>query len=268
MNGQQKLSITWLAGVLFAAVLSGAMTCQAREIEYAGAEVVVNVSPGEPTQINFPGEIKGGYKPKLSNIDLDRKDNDLIVFAGEGLSDKGEAIIVRLTDGRSYSLRLRLADDAHPRDDVVKIDDRRIGTGEDEEEAAPFKEKKFQYAPANTVTGLMREMILVTELGKKNIPGYRVSERYKGETVLSDGTMRASIDRIFIGPNLWGYVLDTYNMLDQTQQINPATFRLDGTRAISAERWELAPRPFNVEQQLAGKDKTKIYIVTRAKKTQ
>ena len=257
-----------LMAAVLAVLLSAAFWAApgyAREIEYAGAEVAVNVSPGEPTQINFPGEIKGGYKPKLSNIDLDRKDSDLIVFAGEGLSDKGEAIIVRLTDGRSYSLRLRLADDAHPRDDVVKVDDKRVG-GDEEEETSPYKEKRFQYAPSNTVTGLMREMMLVSELGKKNIPGYRLSERYKGETVLSDGTMRATIDRIFIGPNLWGYVLDTHNMLDQTQQINPASFRLDGTRAISAERWELAPRPLNIEQQVSGKDKAKVYIVTRAKK--
>jgi hypothetical protein len=56
-------------------------------------------------------------------------------------------------------------------------------------------------------------------------------------------------------------------MLDTTQIINPASFRLDGTRAISARNWELAPRPMNAEQELAGKERTKIYIVTRAKPT-
>ncbi|NLF24151.1 MAG: hypothetical protein GX589_00635 [Deltaproteobacteria bacterium] len=268
MRAQKKIS-AGLVAVMAAAFASAAFyssSALAREIEYAGAEVTINVAPGEPTQINFPSEIKGGYKPKISNVDLDRKDSDLIVFAGEGLSEKGEAIIVRLTDGHSYSLRLRLADDANPRDDVVRIDDRRVGSEDGEEDLPPHKERRFTYAPANTVSGLMREMVLAAELGKKGIPGYRVSERYRGETVLSDGTMRATIDRIFIGPNLWGYVLDTHNMLDQTQQINPASFRLDGTRAISAERWELAPRPINVEQQISGKDKAKIYIVTRAKK--
>jgi hypothetical protein len=239
----------------------------ARDIEYGSGEVTVNVVPGEPTQIQFPGEVRGGYKPKLSNIDLEKKDSDLIVFAGEGLSDKGEAIIVRLSDGRSYSLRIRTADDEHPRDDVIRLEDRRhANSDEEEEELKAYKEKKFEYAPPSTVTGLMREMVLVAELGKKGIIGYKVSDRYKGETVMSDGTMRATIDRIFIGPNLWGYVLDTHNMLDQTQQLNPASFRIDGTRAISAERWELSPRPLNIEQQIAGKDKAKVYIVTRAKK--
>jgi len=109
---------------------------------------------------------------------------------------------------------------------------------------------------------------LVAELGKKQINGYRVSDAHRGETVLNDGTMLATIDQIFIGPNLWGYVLDTQNLLDSSQLINPATFRLDGTRAVSARNWELAAKPLDIEQQLAAKDKTKVYIITRARPTE
>jgi len=75
----------------------------------------------------------------------------------------------------------------------------------------------------------------------------------------------ATIDSIYIGPNLWGYVIDAKNLLNTTQRVNPASFRIDGARAISASNWELSPKPFNVEQQIAGKDQTKIYIVTRAR---
>ena len=70
-----------------------------------------------------------------------------------------------------------------------------------------------------------------------------------------------------MGPKLWGYVLDAENLLDQTQQINPASFRIDGTRAISANHWEIAPRPLTIEQEVAKRHKAKIYIVTRAKGT-
>jgi hypothetical protein len=111
----------------------------------------------------------------------------------------------------------------------------------------------------------MREMALVAEFGKGQIPGYQVSEKFKGQTVVSDGALLAKIDRIFIGANLWGYVLDTTNLLDQSQKLNPATFRIDGTRAISASNWELSARPLNVEQQVAGKHNAKVYIVTRAR---
>jgi hypothetical protein len=111
----------------------------------------------------------------------------------------------------------------------------------------------------------MREMVLVAEFGKKTIPGYTLSERHKGETVVSDGALLAKIDKIFIGPNLWGYVLDTTNLLDQSQKLNAAAFRIDGTRAISASNWELAARPLNVEEQIAAKHNTKVYIVTRAR---
>jgi hypothetical protein len=101
-------------------------------------------------------------------------------------------------------------------------------------------------------------MMLSTEFGKKSIAGYRASDRYKGQVVLDDGTIRAVVENIFIGSNLWGYVVTAQNQLDTTQKINPATFRLDGTRAISANNWELAPKPVTVEQQVAGKDKAKI----------
>jgi hypothetical protein len=111
----------------------------------------------------------------------------------------------------------------------------------------------------------MREMILVSEFGKGKISGYQVSEKFKGETVISDGAVLAKIDKIFTGPNLWGYVLDATNLLDQTQRINPATFRIDGTRAVSISNGELSPRPLNVEEQVAGKHNTKVYVVTRAR---
>lgn len=252
--------------IISAALCLAALPCYARDVDYKDGEVAVNVNPGEPTQIRFPGIVKGGYKKTNSSLYLDKKDTDLIVFSNEGLGDKGEAIIVRLEDGRSYSVRVRPADQMHPRDDVVKIEDgREAAMAEEEEELAAYKEGKFEYAPPSTVSGFIREMVLVSEFGKKGIPGYRVSDRFRGETVLHDGTVRATIDKIFIGPNLWGYVIDAENMLDQTQQINPASFRLDGTRAVSAQRWELSPRPLTIEQQIAGKDKAKVYVVTKAK---
>jgi hypothetical protein len=92
-----------------------------------------------------------------------------------------------------------------------------------------------------------------------------MSERHKGQTVVSDGAILAKVDKIFVGPNLWGYVLDTTNLLDQSQKLNAATFRIDGTRAISASSWELSARPLNVEEQISSKHNAKIYIVTRAR---
>lgn len=253
---------------LLGALVLGCMlssSAMAREVEYQGSEETVVVAVGEPTQIRFPAQIQGGFKKNLSALHLDRKDSDLIVFAGEGLAAEGEAIIVRLKDGRSYSVRMRPADTENPRDDVVTIIDRTIGYNDKEENPA-YAEQIYGYAPPSTVSGLMREMVLFTEFGKKKISGYKVSDRYKGETVLSDGAMQASVDFIFMGPNLWGYVLDAKNNLDQSMKLNPATFRMDGTRAISAKNWELSPRPLTAEQQVAAGDRTKVYVVTRPKK--
>ena len=253
-------------GFAVAVMLTAALPAFARDVEYKNGEVNVYVNPSEPTQIEFPGVISGGFKRKLSSLSLDRKDSDLVIFASDGVTDSGEAIIVRLQDGRSYSIRVKRASAANPRDASVRIEDDRTSVlGEDEEDPA-YKEKKFEYAPPSQVAGLMREMVLASEFGKLNITGYRVSDRYKGESVLNDGTMNATIDKIFIGPTLWGYVIDAQNSMEQSQKVNPGSFRLDGTRAISASNWELAPKPLNIEQQVSGKDKTKIYIVTRARK--
>ena len=239
----------------------------ARDITYSSDEVAVYVTPGEPTQVRLPGAISGGLKRKASALSLQPNDDTLVMFASEAINDSGEAIIVRLKDGRSYSLRVRRADDTNRRDAMVNVKDERSAVLSDPSEEPGYIERKFDSASPQLVSGLMREMVLVAEFGKKSIPGYRVSERYKGEPVLNDGTLVATIDKIFMGPNLWGYVLDTSNMLDTSQKLNPASFRLDGTRAVSAKNWELSPRPVNAEQRISGGSQSKVYIVTRARKT-
>lgn len=257
---------TGVIAALLVAFASGS-SAYARDVEYQGGEVSVYVNPNEPTQVKFPGPISGGFKKRISTLSLDRRENDLFVFANERLSENGEAIIVRLEDGRSFSLRVLRAGDQYVRDDVVRVLEKKDGiiVNDEEDGLPPSEDRKFDYAPPTQISGLMRELVLVTEFGKRNISGYRATDVYRGQTVLNDGTMLATVETIFIGPNLWGYVISARNLLDQTQRLNPATFRIDGTRAISAKNWELAPRPLDIEQQIAGKHETKIYVVTRAK---
>ncbi|MCB0331913.1 MAG: hypothetical protein KDD55_00370 [Bdellovibrionales bacterium] len=239
-----------------------AATASARDIEYKNNEFSIYVTPGEPTQMEFPDDVSGGFRKKLSSLSLDKKDSSLIIFANESISEDGEAIIVRLKDGRSYSVRIRLASDSNPRDSLVRLYDERSSILSSEEEELPFAEKKFDRSSPHSPSGLIREMVLAAEFGKPKIPGYKISERYKGETVMNDGTLTATIDKIFIGPNYWGYVIDASNQLDEGQRLNPATFRLDGTRAVSMDKWELAPKPLNIEQQIARDHKAKVYVVT------
>jgi hypothetical protein len=242
---------------------------EARDLEYGGREISVYVRPGEPTQLQFPGAIAGGFKKKQSSLNLDRKGTDLVIFGQDSLTEGGEAIIVRLDNGKSYSIRVHRASPENPRDDMVRIEDSLtsgVSSGDDNDKQQPSEEKKFDYAPPNQVSGLMREMVLNAEFGKTGITGYRVSQIHKGETVLSDGTITAKIDRIFIGPNLWGYVVDAENLLQTSQKLNAGSFRIDGTLAISAKDWELSSQPLTVEQQAAAKHKTKLYIITRSKK--
>ena len=238
----------------------------ARDIEYKDEEISVRVMPGEPTQMKFPGVVSGGFKKKDSTLSLDKKDSDLVIFAQQNLTEAGEVMIVRLQDGRSYSVRIQRANADSPRDDIVKIEDERPAIVASSEEESPYKEKNFEYAPPTQVAGLVREMMLVAEFGKKSITGYRATDQNKGEVVLDDGAISATVERIFTGSGLWGYVLDVENKLGESQKINPAAFRMEGTRAVSASNWELSPRPASRENELAGAHRAKVYIVTKARK--
>lgn len=239
----------------------------ARDVNYGGNEIPVYVTPGEPTQITFPSKITGGFKRKHTSLALERQGNFLVVFAQPEIPYEGEALLVHLDDKRSYALRVLPADDDNGRDEFIKIKDIREDEGE---EGSGTPDNKFPvagYAPPSIVPGLMREMVLISEFGKRGgIQGYSRSNRFTGETLMHDGTIQAKIKEMFLGSNLWGYVVEVENLLDTTYKINPAAFRLDGTRGVMAERWELSPRPETAEQSLANTHKAKVYIITKALK--
>jgi hypothetical protein len=254
--------VVWVALLLLVAI-----PAFARDIQYSGGEEVIYVRPGEPTQVAFPAPIEGGYKRKNSALGLEHQDKNLVIFAQQSLGIEGEAIILTLADKRTYALRVVPATGSTPKDVVVKVLDAREPDMEEEGTPEMFSKEKVPFARTTAVAGLMREMILVAEFGKKKgIPGYRRSNRYSGEVVLHDGAIEATIDEIFMGTDLWGYVISVENLLETNQRLNPATFRLDGTRAVVAQRWELSPRPLTTEQQVAKEHQGKIYIITRAKR--
>ncbi len=252
-----------LAVALFLGTVSPAF---ARDAEYVGKEMSVYVTPGEPTQVTFPDKIEGGFKRKHSSLNLERQGSDLVLFAQPEIPYEGEALLVHLKDKRSYALRILPSDDENPRDEFVNIKDNRDLEGEEEASKTDSRDfLSFGYAPPTMIPGLMREMILTAEMGKRGgIPGYRRSNRYSGETVLNDGTMSAKISEIYMGADYWGYVLEVENLLETASKLNPAAFRLDGTRAVAAERWELSPRPLTAEQKLANAHRSKVYIITKS----
>lgn len=229
----------------------------ARKIVYNGEEVKVFVRLNEPTQVIFSSEVVGGFKKKDAHFSLDRKSEHLIIFPQQGLSTKGEVILVKLIDQRTYSLRITPETSETTRDAVLYL----LGSAD---EKIDNKRQSNKYASSNTVNGLLRELILVSDFGKVRIPGYRESTRHNGETILANGTIKANIERIFIGTSLWGYTLQVENLTSQPVRLNPGDFRLDGFRAIKFKEDELAPRPTSseVNQQ---KFKTKAYIVTNVR---
>ena len=143
-------------------------------------------------------------------------------------------------------------------------DDRAIAQGT-EVASGDVRLSQGGFPHPSTVPGLMRELVLRSEFGKlKKIMGYRISKRLAGEVVLHDGTMEVRIAEVVLGPKYWGYILKVENLLDSGQKLNPATFRLDGTRAIAAATWSLSPKPRTAEQKTAQGHISKVYVVTKA----
>jgi len=266
MKGSRSLKNLILTLVVTLAVFMGS-DAQARDIDYSGGEIPVYVTPGEPTQITFPSKIAGGFKRKHSSLSLERQGNFLVVFAQPEIPYEGEALLVHLDDKHSYALRILPADDDNGRDEFIKIKELRENEGNEGNGPPDNRFPVAGYAPPSIVPGLMREMVLISEFGKRGgIQGYSRSNTYTGETILHDGTIQAKIKEMFLGSGLWGYVIEVENLIDTTYKINPAAFRLDGTRAVMAERWELSPRPETAEQALANAHKAKVYVVTKALK--
>lgn len=91
---------------LFLGVLAFTPLAEAREINYYGGEVKVYVQVGEPTVVSFPSEIEGGYRSTNSQLDLERRGTDLIVFAKPGLAIEGEVLVIYVKDKRPFMIRV------------------------------------------------------------------------------------------------------------------------------------------------------------------
>lgn len=264
----RKFNSIFLDVLAFGLILSNFSVASARDAEYTGGEEVVYVTPGEPTQLTFPSNIVGGFKGSNSSLSIQRSNNNLVVFGRPDLSNEGEALIIQGEDGRSYAVRVKPAEDKNgiPRDEFVVIIDDRDPPNMAEDTPQDYKQPDG-FAPSNTVSGLMRNMVLLAEFGKGGgVKGYKRSNRHTGEVVFDDGNLTAKVDEMLLGSELWGYVLTVENELGTTQRLNPSSFRLDGTRAIVAQRWQLSPKPLTPEQEAAGMHKGKVYIVTKARR--
>jgi hypothetical protein len=238
----------------------------ARDVEYSEGEIKVFINPGEPTELRFPGNISVGYKRHGSPLSVDKQGGTLILFAQQKVPSEGEVLLVRLSDERSYSVRVLNAASADQRDSIVVIKDGRRPIVSDDEEALPqYRDRRFVYPSQYQVAGLIRELVLVTEFGKQSIPGYRVSEAGKGSVVVNNGAVQARLLKMYLGPQLWGYVLEAENVTDEIVKLDPSVFKIAGTRAVSADNWELAARPLTSEQRLAGSHKAFVYVVTKAR---
>lgn len=72
-------------------------------------EFSVELERGGAANVILPASIRFGFARSGSPLTIESADNMLVMKAGEGLDEKGEAVVVKLADGRTIALRGRLA---------------------------------------------------------------------------------------------------------------------------------------------------------------
>jgi hypothetical protein len=97
------------------------------EITFGPSDPVINVAIGDPTVIEFEAAVDGGWMRKSSGLSLQPRDNVLAVFPSSKLQPQGEAIAVRLKDGRIYRMHFAPADASHPAQGRIKVSSPKAG---------------------------------------------------------------------------------------------------------------------------------------------
>jgi hypothetical protein len=213
-----------------------------RAVEVRGEPIVIRLGYRRMTQVHFPSDIQqvvtAFAKPQVS---LETAGPRLFLSALE--PEVSGELFVTLSTGRTLALVIVPAARGE-RDLVVRI-------------VSPVTEAAARMAETAGLTPLrlMRAMILDVPLpGVSPAPG-------DGRVVYEDGALRLTRLRTWTSPALEGVVLTAENLRPLWITLPLDRLAFPGLLAVHAEAEQLAPPPITPEQALAGRHRTRLYLV-------
>jgi hypothetical protein len=213
-----------------------------RAIEARAEPIVIRLGHRRMTQVHFPADIQqvvtAFTKPQVS---LETAGPRLFLSALD--PDVSGELFVTLSTGGTLALVVVPAAPGE-RDLVVRV-------------VSPAAEAAARVAETAGLTPLrlMRAMILDVPLpGVSPVPG-------DDRVVYEDGALRLTLLRTWTSPALEGVVLTAENLRPLWIALPLDRLTFPGLLAIHAETEQLAPPPTTPEQALAGRHRTRLYLV-------
>ncbi len=122
------VALSVVASVCVCGAHAEAQSMAVRKLTDVKSEQPIYISPTGSIQISVPWGLKGGFAPKNESVEVQLKDNGLVVTAKQDPPKKvlpkgGLSTVVVLENERIYLLRVLPADEKHRADTAVEIVD-------------------------------------------------------------------------------------------------------------------------------------------------
>ncbi|MFQ5945142.1 MAG: type-F conjugative transfer system secretin TraK [Anaerolineae bacterium] len=232
------------AGCLMGPVPTTARPAGTRVIPWSGEAVTVRIAQGRTTSVAFPAQI-------ASLVTTAGKDALSLETAGSRLyltpltPDYSGEVFVVLTTGEQVPL-LAVSGDPETADLSVHIIS----------EKTRAQEALQQAARRWTPLRLLRAMILNIEEA-----GVTVTDTRPPAVVYNDSILVLRVFARWRTPRYEGVILEAENRTEHWLRLALESLRFPGLLAVHAERETLAPTPSTAEERLAGREKSRVYLV-------
>lgn len=235
-------SVLWAALVAAQAPAPAAPESGAvRTVEARGRPIAIRVAVGRMTQVilwePIASVVTNFTQPQMS---FDTQGTRLYLAPLEsGLS--GELFIILKTD---QQVTLAVIEDPERRDLVVQI----LPLGAE-------ADRVRQETAELTALRLLRAMMLDRPVANVTV------SKGTGDVVYNDGAVRLTLDATWRTPRLEGLILGAENLRPLWIRLPIERLVLPGLLAVHVEAEALAPPPQTAEERLAGRHRTRLYLV-------
>lgn len=223
-------------------ILASPALARTRIVEVRGQEIPIRLAPGQTTEIIFSEPIR----QVVTSVGKDALSLETVgarLYLAPLASGLHGTIFVLLESDRSVPLALLPAEPSAPPDLSVRV-------------LSPQRDARAQ---AETLQGLTPLRLLRAMLGGQEFPGVKVARAER--EVYNDQAVRLTLYEVWRAPQLEGNLLIAENLHATWIRLPLERIHFPGLLAVHAESEVLAPQPNGAEAQLAGRHRTRVFLV-------